>query len=119
MKFCVVCKNMYRIRIDDEDDNKLVYYCINCGNEDTNYDQSNICVSKTYLKSNEEDFNFNINEYTKYDPTLPRINNILCPNPNCDTNKKDVPRKIIYIRYDESNMKYFYMCSTCDTKWKQ
>ena len=50
-------------------------------------------------------------------PTLPRISNILCPNPDCPTNTKDEPREIIYIRYDDVNMKYINLCSTCDTVW--
>jgi hypothetical protein len=25
---------------------------------------------------------------------------------------------VIYIRYDDDNMKYLYMCVTCDTVWK-
>jgi aspartate carbamoyltransferase regulatory subunit len=52
------------------------------------------------------------------DPTLPRINNILCPNAECKTNTEDVPREIIYIRYDNVNMKYVYLCSECDVVWK-
>ena len=51
------------------------------------------------------------------DPTLPRVNNILCPNPDCTTNTKNDPREIIYIRYDDTNMKYIYLCSSCDTVW--
>lgn len=116
MKFCSICNNMYRIHMNEED-NKLIYFCINCNHTDSNYDESNICVSKIYLK-NDQQFHFKINEYTKYDPTLPSISNILCPNPDCDTNKNQTPRKIIYISYDDNNMKYIYLCSTCDTKWK-
>ena len=59
-----------------------------------------------------------INKYTKLDPTLPRISTILCPNPNCRTNTDDMSKEIIYIRYDDANMKYVYLCSTCDTVWK-
>jgi len=51
------------------------------------------------------------------DPTLPRISNILCPNTSCETNTADVEREIIYIRYDDVNMKYIYLCSQCDTVW--
>ena len=59
------------------------------------------------------------NEYTKLDPTLPRTNTIRCPNSNCETNKtENAEREIIYIRYDDTNMKYVYMCSTCDSMWK-
>ena len=118
MHFCSHCNNMYYIRINSDDPNKLVYYCRNCGNEDNLLTTDNVCVSKTNLKKSDQSFNHIINKYTKYDPTLPRINKILCPNPDCTTNTKDTPREIIYIRYDDTNMKYVYLCSTCDTVWQ-
>ena len=34
MHFCSICSNMYYIRINAEEPNKLVYYCRKCGNED-------------------------------------------------------------------------------------
>jgi DNA-directed RNA polymerase subunit M/transcription elongation factor TFIIS len=118
MHFCSNCQNMYYIRVNDNNPNQLVYYCRQCGNEDTTITNNNICVSKLQIKKNEQSFNHMINKYTKLDPTLPRINTILCPNPECETNTKNVEREIIYIRYDETNMKYVYVCSTCDTVWK-
>jgi len=118
MHFCSNCQNMYYIRVNDNNPNQLVYYCRQCGNEDTAITNDNICVSKLQIKKNEQSFNHMINKYTKLDPTLPRINTILCPNPECETNTKNVEREIIYIRYDETNMKYVYVCSTCDTVWK-
>jgi aspartate carbamoyltransferase regulatory subunit len=60
-----------------------------------------------------------INKYTKLDPTLPRVYNINCPNTECETNTdSEIKPEIIYIRYDEDNLKYLYLCSTCDTTWK-
>ena len=118
MHFCSNCSNMYYIRINSDDPNKLVYYCRNCGNEDKLLAIENVCVSKTQIKKNEQSFNHMINKYTKFDPTLPRINTILCPNPDCFTNKNGAEREIIYIRYDDTNMKYIYLCSLCDTVWK-
>jgi DNA-directed RNA polymerase subunit M/transcription elongation factor TFIIS len=112
---------MYYIRIDSENANKLVYYCRHCGNEDKMLTVDNICVSKVQMKKSEQSFHHIINKYTKLDPTLPRINTILCPNPECQTNGKgenESKREIIYIRYDDTNMKYVYLCSTCDTVWK-
>ena len=109
---------MYYIQLDSEDPNKLIYYCRKCGNEDKLITSENICVSKTQIKKSEQTFNHIINKYTKLDPTLPRINTILCPNSDCQTNKeKDKEREIIYIRYDDANMKYIYICSTCDIVW--
>jgi DNA-directed RNA polymerase subunit M/transcription elongation factor TFIIS len=118
MHFCSQCQNMYYISIDETDTNKLVYYCRNCGNKDTTLSVENVTVSTVQIKKSEQEFSHIINKYTKLDPTLPRINKILCPNPECETNTKDEPREIIYIRYDDKNMKYVYLCSTCDTVWK-
>ena len=119
MRFCDKCDNMYYIRIDSDDSNKLVYYCRNCGNEDTNSGISeDICVSKLQIKNRDKTYANTINKYTKLDPTLPRINNILCPNAECTTNTKKTDKEIIYIRYDDTNMKYMYLCSTCDCVWE-
>lgn len=120
MHFCDKCDNMYYIRISTEEENTLVYYCRNCGHEDTNLTKENICVSKTQLKKNEQKYNHIINEYTKLDPTLPRVHNINCPSSSCLTNTEPDKheREVLYIRYDEDNMKYLYMCSTCDTVWR-
>ena len=118
MHFCSICKNMYYIRINSDNPNKLVYYCRNCGNEDTSLVTDNVCVSKTQLKKSELSFSHIINKYTKLDPTLPRTNKVLCPFADCPTNSKDVAREIIYIRYDDVNMKYVNLCSTCYTVWE-
>jgi DNA-directed RNA polymerase subunit M/transcription elongation factor TFIIS len=79
MHFCPVCSNMYYIRISEDNPNTLEYYCRKCGNKDSELAAQNVCVSNLQLKKSEES-NYNINEYTKYDPTLPRIDSILCPN---------------------------------------
>ena len=118
MHFCSNCNNMYYIRINSDNPNKLVYYCRNCGNEDQTLTINNVTVSKTVIKKTEQSFSHIINKYTKLDPTLPRINTILCPNAECPTNKQDKDREIIYIRYDDINMKYVYLCSDCDTVWQ-
>lgn len=117
MHFCSQCSNMYYIRINSDDPNNLVYYCRKCGNEDKLLAVENVCVSKTLIKKTEQSFNHIINKYTKLDPTLPRISSVLCPNADCKTNTSNAEREIIYIRYDDTNMKYVYLCSECDTVW--
>jgi DNA-directed RNA polymerase subunit M/transcription elongation factor TFIIS len=124
MKFCEVCDNMYYIGISEKDGNQLTYYCRNCGHKDETLASESICVLNTQLKRGEQKFNHIINEYTKLDPTIPRIYNMKCPNTMCETNREHVGGsgskkcEILYIRYDDSNMKYLYMCTTCDTAWK-
>ena len=90
MHFCSNCHNMYYLKIRDAEEgaNSLIYYCRNCGNEDTTLTSENICVSETQLRRSEQKYTHMVNEYTKYDPTLPRINSIKCPNQDCISNTK-------------------------------
>lgn len=137
MHFCNQCHNMYYIRLassvsetsdkdaDDVDDksessqqDRLIYYCRNCGNEDSTITVDNVSISKVNFSKGEQNFNNIINEYTKLDPTLPRINNIPCPNTECASNNDKADNDIVYLRYDETNMKYVYLCANCDTVWR-
>jgi DNA-directed RNA polymerase subunit M/transcription elongation factor TFIIS len=120
MKFCTVCDNMYYVSINENNSNLLSYYCYNCGNKDETL-TTGLCVLNTKIKKNDQSFHHIINKYTKFDPTLPRIYNIPCPNEECATHKTDDSRaenEVIYVRYDDINLKYLYICSVCDTKWK-
>lgn len=120
MHFCSKCENMYYIRISEEQGNKLIYYCRNCGNEDEYLTKENICVSKIELKPTEQKYSHIINKYTKLDPTLPRTTSIKCPNQIClsnSTSDDKLEREVIYIRYDDINIKYVYLCYHCDTLW--
>ena len=83
---------MYYIKIsedeDEEEKNTLIYYCRNCGHENKNITAENVCVSETQLRRSEKKYSQMVNEYTKYDPTLPRINTIKCPNHECISNNE-------------------------------
>ena len=120
MKFCVKCDNMYYIGVSDKDSNQLTYYCRNCGHKDETLTSEGVCVLNTELRKGEQKFNHIVNRYTKMDPTLPRIYNMVCPNATCKTNTaaEKVPCEVIYMRYDDDNLKYLYICAECDTVWK-
>ena len=120
MKFCSICENMYYISVRHDDADKMMYYCRNCGNIDENMVNEGICVLNTQFKKDGNTFSHIINQYTKLDPTLPRIYNIKCPNEACKTNaaEKSEPAEVIYMRYDDDNMKYLYICVSCDMTWK-
>ncbi len=189
MQFCSECNNMYYMRLSSENgvssaSDKLEFYCRNCGHEDSTLTNENIiCVSEYQTQSSDMKLKNMINKYTKYDPTLPRAHNILCPNPQCTNhtssvdatqsslnttvstpitrtikgqkkatsaiggatansantiNDEQLPTSIktintsvqensiilksrdsdiIYIRYDDENMKYAWICSKCDYTW--
>lgn len=123
MHFCENCGNMYYIRLLSDSDDKLIYYCRKCDHKDeTLMNKNDICVSKTHIKSVSQTYKNILNEYTKLDPTLPRITRIDCPNSECDSNKEvgdknKKKKEIIYIRYDNENMKFVYLCAVCDKVW--
>ena len=141
MKFCTECNNMYYIKINGEDANTLVYYCRFCGHEDDEPTESGVVVLRTEYKKTEQQFSHMVNRYIKHDPTLPRIANVKCPNERCTSNAATsnaatsnaatsnhgtankasgdkVESNVIYLRYDDDNMKYLYICEECDTTWK-
>ena len=126
MHFCNSCDNMYYVKLSDSDNNKLTYYCRNCGTNNDNILADNICVSKINLNNNSQKIDLFVNKYTKLDPTLPRTNSIKCPNEKCNSNSevgdtsssKKHDREVLYIRYDDTNMKYIYVCCVCDFVWK-
>ncbi len=110
---------MLYIQINPNDSNKLSYYCRYCGYKDSVVTEEGVCVMKTQLKMGEQKFNHIINKYTKQDPTLPRIYTLKCPNGQCKTNVDNAEHtEVIYIRYDDENLKYLYLCVECDTTWK-
>lgn len=120
MKFCEKCDNMFYIRVSEENEDdtsdSLVYYCRNCGNSESNIIES-ICVSKIQIKRSEQKIMNTVNEFTKMDPTLPRLDNIPCPNQECPSNNGS-DKEVIYIRYDDTNLKFIYLCANCDKIWK-
>ena len=116
MNFCSNCDNLCYIKLDSNEEDKLTYYCKNCNNEQI-ITQDNVVVLKTNLKKKTQHFYNVINEYTKLDPTLPRSNTIPCPNEECICNTGNKENKVIYIRYDDINLKYVYLCTYCDTTW--
>jgi DNA-directed RNA polymerase subunit M/transcription elongation factor TFIIS len=126
---------MYYISITAE--NELQYYCRHCGNIDNTIASENICVSKVNVKhsTTPQSFSQVVNKYTKLDPTLPRIHTMRCPNDECPSNDKvssgaggagggggagkstKSKSEIIYVRYDDTNLKYVYLCAKCDKVW--
>jgi len=122
MRFCKECGNMLYIKLSAKEEGEvenLIYYCRKCGNEEIDINEDNICVSRTIIKKTVSKIDHMVNEFTKLDPTLPRIKNMTCPDENCSSNQEGGGNpEVIYLRYDDQNMKYIYLCAVCDKIWK-
>ena len=120
MKFCNNCDNMYYIQIRSDESDELMYYCRKCGDTTEMSVEETLAITSSDLNKDKTDFDDIINKYTKFDPTLPKVNYIKCPNNECSSYNKEFQGKndILYIRYDENKMKYIYLCTTCDMAWR-
>jgi hypothetical protein len=106
---------MLYIKIDDTNNTQIEYFCRFCSHVEKPHSQNMVLtVMNTSVENRSTNFSHIVNEYTKYDPTLPRITNMACPNESCQ--EKD-HKEIIYIRYDDKNLKYLYLCTECDFVW--
>ncbi len=119
MDFCTKCNNMLYIKIelDDNENQQIKNYCKNCNfSKNLPNDESIPIIENSYENKN-INYELYINPYIKYDATLPRVNNIKCVNKEC-TKEKDKMNEVIYIKYDNENMKYLYYCIYCEHFWK-
>jgi|TARA_B110000285_G_scaffold21201_1_gene20600 DNA-directed RNA polymerase subunit M/transcription elongation factor TFIIS len=111
---------MYYLKIDDNEEyNKddLVYYCRNCGDEHS-IDNNATNIMKTVINGNNDVYVNVVNKYTKYDNTIPRVNDIQCSNSSCPSHEDENVKDVLLIRHDEKNLKYIYLCGVCDNVWK-
>jgi hypothetical protein len=101
------------------DEQELVYYCKNCQNRVIEKQNSSICVIDDNKIDDITKYSQYINKYIKFDPTLPRVNNIKCANEKCKTHSDPtIEKEVIYFKYDFVNMKYLYHCCHCETFFK-
>ena len=97
----------------------LTHYCRCCGYVDTTSSEYTVVFSQQLKDTTNKHVSSQITPYTKHDPTLPRTNNMICPNDACRTNHptSPEPREIINFRYDDRNMMYAFICTSCDHTW--
>lgn len=114
MKFCIHCKNMLYI---DVAENQLKYFCRNCNFTQIETNNDTVPLIENNYNDDMSSYAQYMTPYIKYDPTLPRVRDIKCPNVKC-TKTQDSDNEVIYIKYDQANMKYLYYCCHCEEFWK-
>ncbi len=115
MKFCDYCNNMLYVKVNGNKD--MVYYCKSCGfSKAEEKNGKSICIVDDNKINDFTKYSQYINNYLKYDPCLPRVNNIVCPKKDC-SKPTDKDNEVIYIKYNPVNMKYIYTCCHCDHFW--
>jgi hypothetical protein len=125
MKFCRECDNYLNLQVKTDDvtnKNKLTYVCRNCNYTQENNHADNCIYKNNFNSKFVDEFN---SQYLEEEHTLPRLNNINCPNSDCISNKaipKDSKKKnineVVYIVVNKTLMIFQYKCCNCHTIWK-
>lgn len=102
---------MLYMKVEGDENNKLRLYCKNCSFSRIE-DSATACVATKNFSSDANSYKSFMTPHIKYDPALPRVNNIKCPE--CQPEKNEV----IYLKYDHDNMKYLYFCCNCEHFWR-
>lgn len=133
MNFCPDCESYLTTKITNNDNpNKLINLeCRNCGyvkNIDISKEPQYKCVYHTNYNIKKIKIDQKNIQYLDKDPTLPHVDNIPCPNPQCITNKETAnpevlvgetkpQNNILYIKLNERDLTFLYQCCNCKHTW--
>lgn len=119
LRFCSVCSNLLYERLEPQT-LALVYACKCCGNvvrEDTTSVERETMVMESNYVDDETKYRQFVTPYLKDDPTMPRASYIPCIRGDACTRGEDVPREVIFVKYDAVNVKFLYHCVHCGAFW--
>ena len=114
MEFCDFCNNMLYVCHNEDDAFEVKHYCKNCSfTKSLSQDKHTVLLMKNRynVESNWKQY---ANPDIEFDPTIPRVDNIPCPNAKCTAKTSDV----MYMKYDAVNIRYVYFCVHCKHFWR-
>jgi DNA-directed RNA polymerase subunit M/transcription elongation factor TFIIS len=110
MNFCPNCQNkLYPL----EEEEKLYNSCVKCGFKD---EYRNTMIHKKVYKGKTMQQS-SMNQFSRYDVSLPRTNKKICPNTECISHQDKSLQEAVFIM-DPVSLKLSYMCVACGTDWK-
>ena len=122
MHFCPKCS--YYLYLDAQEGSTAVQHkCKNCGYSEALKAETNqeVLILETNFRSGSSAggaaSGITVNSYTLRDPTLPHVKTLRCPNTSCPSQTDESKRDVIYIKTDPTNLKFQYICTTCQTQW--
>jgi len=105
VKFCDKCDNIFNHFIDQ--DGRFTYLCRLCGNINTEMTEK--CIVVNELNRTSRDYKLNKNMVC--DRSLPRTMKMKCPQ--CEQNTE-----IVIFQHNPDILNVGYMCTVCQTYWK-
>lgn len=120
MEFCPQCDNYIFLTFEKKDDKFEVFHnCKNCGttiNKTTALNE-NSCMYNNPHNIDRLQYYVKHKEHLKYDPTIPHIDVIPCPNKDCPSASPEIRNDVLYINLDEAKLYMLYICNHCSSHW--
>ncbi len=95
---------------------KVNRMCVTCGH--TQEEKKGLVMEIIINEKDSDAYKLFVNEHTKDDARYPHIKTLKCPNGECMSRQPGGSSDVIYIKYDTVNMKFLYICTTCNTQWR-
>lgn len=112
MEFCPVCEMLLQLQVTAEEE--LVLQCAHCTYQRPQLESTLVSVEESDPMA--QQLGRFVNPTTKYDPTLPRIRDLPCPNPQCEAHRH--PSDMLVLRVDEKRLRFLYVCCVCDAAFQ-
>ena len=120
MEFCPQCNNHIFLNFEKKNNKyDVIHNCKNCGtsiNKTAGLNE-NSCMYNNPHNINKLQYYVKYKENLKYDPTIPHIDVIPCPNNNCPSNSPEIRNDVLYINLDVTKLYMLYICNHCSTHW--
>jgi DNA-directed RNA polymerase subunit M/transcription elongation factor TFIIS len=112
MKFCEVCDNLLYIKLAG---GVLTNQCNYCGCAYP-VEATGEPVLDTDYRDDRAKYHHLLTELLHDDPTLPRVDNVPCPNEACSRPAR-AKGNVLYVKYDPVNLRFLYSCGYCKAFW--
>jgi DNA-directed RNA polymerase subunit M/transcription elongation factor TFIIS len=110
MIFCPECENkIYPV----EENDRLYHQCLKCGFKDEF--RETIIHRRTY-KGKSTNQNSHVNQFSRFDVSLPRTKKKTCPNVDCISHRETDKQEAVFIM-DPISLKLTFVCVCCATDW--
>lgn len=124
MRFCNICNNMFYAGSEPGETPgeppRLVFSCKHCSNKEyasqdslrspvVVCDREAVSAAARYMPYMTPDI--------QHDVSLPRVDNIKCPNTDC-CRPAGAREDVIYAKYDNLHMLFVYRCMHCGHFWR-
>ena len=119
MEFCPDCRNLLFLKITKKEggDVELVHKCGNCNYKNTAQNTNNSCIYTNPYNIDRLKYYIRRKDFLKYDPTIPHIDIMPCPNKSCSSNTGEHKNDALFMCIDNIKLLNLYVCMNCNVHW--